>query len=194
MEGTAHAGSLTLGPVTLTDVAANLEVKSGSANIPSFDAGLLGGRIHAQGSIVPGEKPGYQLEGRFEQVNAANLGQLLGMAWTGNALDGEGKVELAGFTDKDLAASAKGSLHFDWRHGAIADKGDVDVPQQLVRFDRWTAEAEIANGAITLKENQIQRGPRKLAVTGSAIFGDPPRVTFGEREETRVAVGKQAKP
>ncbi len=193
-QGTAHAGLLILGPVTLTDVTAGLQIKSGSADIPSLDAGLLGGQFHAQGSIVPGDKPGYKLEGRFKQLSAADLGRLLGMTWTGNAIDGDGKIELAGFTDKDLAASAKGSLHFDWRHGAIAEKGDVDVPQQLVRFDRWTAEAEIVDGAITLKQNQIQRGPRKLAVTGSASFGNPPRVTFGVPEETRAAASKNAKP
>ena len=32
------------------------------------------------------------------------------------------------------------------------------VPPALARFDRWTADAEIANGALTLKENQVKRG------------------------------------
>ena len=194
LEATARADSLILGPVTLNHAAAILEIKSGAAEIQSLDAGLLSGRIHAQGTIVPGEKPDYQLEGRFDQVSATELGQLLGMTWTGNAIDGEGKIELAGFTAKDLAASAKGSLHFDWKHGAMAEKGDLDIPPELVRFDRWTADAEIADGAVTLKQNQLQRGPRKLAVTGSASFGDPPKITFGSPDETRAAANKQAKP
>ena len=50
----------------------------------------------------------------------------------------------------------------------------------LAKFDRWTADAEIADGAITLKQNQVQHGAHKAAVEGAAIFGDPPRVTFGQ--------------
>jgi len=194
INGTARAVSLVLGPVILKDAAATLHILSDRAEIESLDTGLLGGRVHAHGSIVPAEKPDYKLEGQFEQVNPAELGRLLGMTWTGKGIDGTGTVEMAGFTDTDLGASAKGSLHFDWRHGAITENGDSDTPAALSRFDRWTADADIADGAITLKQNQVLNGARKLAVAGSATFGDPPRVTFGEPQEIRAAAGKQAKP
>ena len=112
------------------------------------------------------------------------------MNWSGNPIEGTGEVELAGFADRDLAASAKGSIHFDWRHGSVTATGDVETPPALVRFDRWTADAEVGNGAITLKQNQLQHGARKLAVDGSATFGDPPQVTFGEPQDTRAANGR----
>jgi hypothetical protein len=48
----------------------------------------------------------------------------------------------------------------------------------LTRFDRWTADAEIADGAITLKQNQVQQGVRKRAVEASVALGDPARVAF----------------
>jgi hypothetical protein len=194
LEGTARANSMVIGAVTLEDAAANLHLGPDGAEIQSFDAGLLGGRIHLQGSILPGNKPDYKLEGRFDQVNAAELGKLLGMTWSGNAIDGTGKVELGGFTDKDLAASANGSLHFDWRRGAVTEKGEGDIPPALARFDRWSGDAEIASGAITLKQNAVQQGGTKLAVAGSATFDDPPRVTFGESQETRAADTRQTKP
>jgi len=143
--------------------------------------------------VVPGEKPDYKLKGQFRELNASDLGRLLGMNWSGNPIGGGGEVELAGYTDRDLAASAKGSLHFDWRNGAVAGSGDLEVPPMLTKFDRWTADAEIANGAITLKQNQVQRGVRKLAAEGAAIFGDPPQVTFGPRQDARAAED-QAKP
>jgi hypothetical protein len=190
LEGSVLAHTLVLGPVTLNDVNTAIHIQADGAAIESLDAGLFGGHLHAKGIVVPGDKPDYKLEGRFDKLNAAEMGRLLGMTWTGNALDGEGQVELVGFTDKDLATSAKGSLHFDWRGGAIADNGEVDTPPALAKFDRWTAEAEIANGAITLKENHVQQGSRKLAVEGSATFGDPPRVTFGEPQDARAAAGQ----
>lgn len=194
LEGTVRAGSVVLGPVTLKPAEADLAVERNGVDVSSLDAGLLGGRIHLQGSIVADDKPDYKVEGQFEEVDAAQLGRLLGMTWTGKAISGSGKIELAGFADKDLAASAKGSLHFDWRRGAIAEQGDAEVPGVLAGFDHWIADASIADGAITLKQNQVQRGARKMAVTGSATFGDPPRVTFSAPEETRAATGKQAKP
>jgi hypothetical protein len=189
LDGTVVAHTLVLGPITLSDVDGAVRIQPEGTDIESLDAGFLGGHIHAKGSAVPGDKPSYKFEGQFDQLNAAEVGRLLGMAWTGNALDGTGQVELVGFTDTDLASSAKGSLHFDWRRGSIADNGEVETPPALARFDRWTADAEIANGAITLKENQVQHGSRKLAVEGSATFGDPPRVTFGEPQDARAATG-----
>ena len=190
LDGSVIAHTLVLGPVTLNEVNAAIRVQSDRTDIESLDAGLLGGHIHAKGSVVPGDKPDYKFEGRFDQLGAVEMGSLLGMTWTGNALDGTGQVELAGFTDKDLATSAKGTLHFDWRRGSIADNGEVETPPALVKFDRWTAEAEIANGAITLKENHVLHGSRKLAVEGSATFGDPPRVTFGESPDARAAAAQ----
>ena len=185
LQGTVRANDLVLGPVTLTGAEASLRIQPDGADIQSLDAGLLGGHLHAEGSIVPGQEPNYKLKGEIHQVNAADLGRLLDMTWSGNPIEGTGEVEMAGFTDRDLAASAKGSIHLDWRRGGVANAGDVGAPPILARFDRWTADAEIAKGAITLKANQVQRGVRKSAIDASATFGDPPRVTFGEPEDAR---------
>ena len=59
------------------------------------------------------DKPGYSFEGDFERLNVADLGRLLGLRWTGQPLGGQGKVELSGYTDRDLAGSAKGTLQFE---------------------------------------------------------------------------------
>jgi hypothetical protein len=52
------------------------------------------------------------------------------------------------------------------------------VPPPLARFDRWTGDAEIADEAITLKRNQVQRGAHKVAVEASVTLSDPPKFTF----------------
>ena len=83
------------------------------------------------------------------------MGALLGLRWAGGGFSGNGKIELSGYSADDLSASAKGDLHFDWRNGAMgnqpsaASKADP-VPAALGRFDRFTADASIANGTITL--------------------------------------------
>jgi hypothetical protein len=48
----------------------------------------------------------------------------------------------------------------------------------LAHFDRWTAEAEIANGAFMLKENQVKRGTHTTQVQAAVTFTDPPKVAF----------------
>jgi hypothetical protein len=58
------------------------------------------------------------------------------------------------------------------------------IPPSLARFDRWTADADIANGAITLKQSQVQQGGRRRAVDAAVNFGVPPKVTFAAPSET----------
>jgi hypothetical protein len=97
---------------------------------------------------------------------------------------------LAGFAGKDLVNSAKGRLDFDWRKGAITGRSGTSteiLPSAVTRFDHWTGEFEIANGAVTLKENQVQQGPRKETVNASITFGEPPKVSFGQLKNAAVA-------
>jgi len=205
LEGRVNADSLILGPVTLRGASATLRVLSTGAEITGLDAGLLGGRVHGSGTLRAvgsnQEKPSYTMEGRFERLKPVAVGQLLGLRCSGSAFDAEGRIELSGFTDKDLADSVKGTLHFDWRYGAVslpagahgsdaagsppALAASASVPPALARFDRWTAEAAIANGSITLKQNQVQRGSHKQAVDATVTLGDPPKVTFAAPKETQ---------
>jgi hypothetical protein len=180
-QGTVKADSLELGPVTLEDFVASLRVSTTSAEITSADAGILGGQIHLTGKIESGAKPGYLLDGSVQKVNPADLCRVMELKCTGGSFDGDGKLEMAGYTGKDLANSAKGTVHFDWRKGAISGRTGTSaegVPPMVARFDRWSGDAEIANDAVTLKENQVQQGARKGLVKASVSFGDPPKVSF----------------
>ena len=190
LDGTLKADSLVLGPVTLHDATAMVRIQPAEAAVTSLDAALLGGRVHVSGTVTSGATPAYLLEGEFDKLGAAPLCQLLGLRCTGGVFNGNGKVALSGFTGKDLAASAKGALHFEWRNGAV--RGHVAppagaVPHALARFDRWTGDAKIANGAVTLAENQVQQGSRKATVEASVPFSAPLRVTFTVPKEASTA-------
>jgi hypothetical protein len=182
-EGTAKAETLLLGPLTLHDATAALSLTDAGAEITGFDAAMLGGHVHGTGAIHPPngdrDKPAYNIEATLEKLNPEDMGELAGALWRGGELNADGKVELSGFTEEDLASSAHGTLHFDWRRGSVAGEGeDAAVPAALARFDRWTADAEIANGAITLKDNAVKLGARKAAIDGAVAFGDPAKLTF----------------
>ena len=194
LEGTVKADSLVLGPVTLTEATAGLRILQTGAEITDLEADLLGGHVHGGGTLSTAgtdeAKPAYTLEGHFEKLSPAAVGQLLGLKWSGRAFEADGKIELSGFTATDLASSAKGTVHFEWRHGMAAARNGgspmVDaVPEVLTRFDRWTAVADIANGTATLKDNEVQQGFRKRAVEGALTFGDPPKVSFAVPKVTQ---------
>jgi hypothetical protein len=186
-EGTVRADSLTLGPVKLQGVSASLRVLPTGVEISNVDAGLFGGSIHLAGSLVKPasdqDKPAYTFDGDFQNLDVTSIGALLGLRWAGTPLNGNGKIDLTGYTGKELAASAHGALHFESRRGAIGNQPSDSanagpVPASLSRFDRWAGDAAIANGGITLDQNVVSVGARKQSVQATITFGDPPKVSF----------------
>lgn len=179
-QGTVKAGSLKLGPIALQSFAADIKVNPVVADINAIDGGLLGGQVHLSGKVEAGDKPSYTLEGSFQNVNPAELCRILALKCSGAGLDGDGRIELAGYDAKDLAASAKGAIHFVWKKGGVAGHAtSTDAPPPLlVRFDKWTADAEIAGGAATLRDNQVQQGKRVSPAKATVTFTDPPKVSF----------------
>lgn len=197
-EGTAKAETLTLGPLSLHDATAALNLTDAGVEITSIDAGVLGGHVHGTGAIHPpsgdGGKPAYMFEAAFEKLNPAAVGELAGSRWKGGQLNADGKVELSGFTTEDLSSSAHGALHLDWKHGNVAAEGEAAaVPAELAHFDHWTGDAEIANGAIKLKDNTVRLGGRKGTVEGTLAFGDPATLTLAAPKVTQAKQVTQAK-
>ena len=191
VEGTVTADSFLLGPVTLQNVAASLRIVPTGAEITSFDGTLFGGTVHLAGTLTrpasDRDKPDYTLGGDFQKLNVADVGRLLGLRWTGGALHGSGNLELSGYADADLASSAKGDLHFECGQGSISNAKSAvalgaiksePIPAALARFDRWSGDAAIANGALQLGQNQLFAGARKHSVEASVTLGDPPQITF----------------
>jgi hypothetical protein len=185
LAGTVTADSLTLGPFTLTGVTAVIKVKSASAEATSFDAGMFGGHLHGTATLSPGDKPDYTLEAAFTNVNPEQAGQLAGIKCSGGAIDGNGKIELAGYSDIDLGKSAKGTVHFEWRHGTVAGVG---VPAALAHFDRWSGDPTLAENSMTLKGSEAQRGTAKIPVAAAVTFGNPAKVTFDPAAK-QIAIG-----
>jgi hypothetical protein len=175
IEGTVEADSLVLGPATLKSVRADVRFKPNGVEITGLDARLLGGAMHVAGTLTSGDKPAYMFEGNFEKLNPVAVGQMLGEKWRGGTFDANGKIELTGYSGSDLADSAKGTLHFEWRRGMAGGR----VPQQLARFDHWTGDAAIAGSKVALGQNEIVLGSRKQAVDASVTLSEPPRLTFG---------------
>ncbi len=181
MEGTITADSLAMGPVTLAKASATVRLEDDHADVSAFTANVLGGQVQASGTVRwPASDqagPSYRAEAHFDAVSAAALGQLLAVRWSGGPVTANGKIALSGFTGKDLAGSAKGTLQFDWQHGGVAGV------KPLAHFGEWSGDAAIAGGGVTLGENQLVASGRKLAVEGAVTFGKPSKVQFAAAKQ-----------
>ena len=199
MEGTIEAGTLLLGPVTLQAPSVSLRISPEGAELSDLKADVLGGRLSGSGALhrssTDPNTPDYTLDCHFDKLSAPAVGQLLGLEWSGGTLNADGKVDLSGFTGKDLAQSAKGDLHFEWLRGTMpAPAAEIqDDPQPVeatpdaaptpLHFSRWTADAEIADGAVTLKNSRVFVGSRAQPLEASLTLTDPSklRLTFPKR-------------
>ena len=207
LDGTVKVDSLDLGPVTLRKTTAMVKIQASGAKITTLDAGLLGGQLHGSGSLSAptseGNPPAYSFEGTFSRLIAPAVGRLLGLRWSGGDLNARGRIELSGFTADSLAASVTGRLHFDWRRGAVAapataqatnSPGLARIPPALARFDRWTGDAVIENGKMTLQQSQVVRGRSVQSVEATLTFGEPPQVSFAGVKEASAAAGFMRSP
>jgi hypothetical protein len=185
LEGIVTAGSLILGPVKLEKPTGALRITQSGAEVTGLEAGLLGGVVHGSGTLGIDHTghilPNYALTADFSKLNPSAVGLILRQHWSGGAMDADVKVALSGFTDKDLAGSAKGDLHFEWRHGVVGG-GPSGLP---ARFDRWSGDAEISNGNIALKDNQLADGAHKRRVDASVKLDNPPSFSIVPARETQ---------
>jgi hypothetical protein len=133
------------------------------------------------------------LEGSFEKLSPEAVCKLLELRCKGGTISGDGKLAFAGFAGEDVGATAKGTMHFHWRRGTLTTAAGAAEPTALARFTRWTGEAAIANGAMTLEQNQVQRGDRATPVQATLTFGKPPKVAFGTNTPHKPQHGKVAK-
>jgi hypothetical protein len=183
LQGVVKADGFVLGPVTLAGVTANVSIDATGATITSLDAGLLGGQVHGAGTISFDQgKPAYAFTGQVEKLNPAQVGRLVGLQATGRSFDAEGKIDLSGFSGKDLPAVAVGKFHFEWRRGTVSAAGG---PAALARFDDWSGDAAVAGGAVSLQGTEVQQGSRKQAVDAKVTLGAAPKVIFTAAKEAR---------
>ena len=176
MEGTIAADSFAIGPVQLAKASATVKIEDDHADVSDLTGDILGGQVQASGILRWAADnqagPSYAVEAHFDGVSAAALGQLLALRWLGGPIKADGKIALSGFTAKDLAASAQGTLDFDWRTGGMTGA------KPLAHFNEWSGDAAIADGAVTLGKNQLVSGGHELAARGAVTFAKPPKAQF----------------
>jgi len=187
------ADSLTLGPVTLQKPEAEIRFLRDAVAVKHWKAGLLGGTAEGTGSFAWTDgKPRYGFDGSFTHVSAVALGTLVGGAWTGGPVSGTGSLQVSGRNAADLAASAAGTLHFDWQHGGgLVAAG---LAAAATSFDDWSGTAAIQAGKVVLGENTLLARRKSSSVAGFVPWGGPAEFAVAPEDGKPAAVSapKQA--
>jgi len=178
VEATVKADALTVGPTTFKGLTAALHIGGNHISASTIDAALLGGTLHATGEFEAAansrQRPAYKFEASFHKLQPTAVAQLVSIKGTGTSFDGSGHLELSGYTTPELAASAKGSMHFAWTKGTLAA-----APASLAHFDQWSGDAAIESGKLTVGQNAITGSKSAAPVSATVGLGESHKLDFG---------------
>jgi uncharacterized protein involved in outer membrane biogenesis len=163
LDGTIHIAHLNAGQVEIANASADLTLRDGSLEVRSLDGRTLGGVLHAMGAVALASTPSYDAEVQLRHTSAPELAQLLKEHWGPGTIDLYGDLAMSGTTASSLSSSAKGTLQWRWAGGALPQL--TSTP--LHRFDRWSGDGKVANGAIAITSSEVTNGGATAAVSGT---------------------------
>lgn len=163
LDGTVHVGRLAMGAVEVAGASAGLTLRDGTLQLRGFDGKVLGGTVHARGTIVLDSAPTYQMDWQLDHVNAPELSQLLDENWGPGVLDLSGRLSMKGATPGDLSSSARGILAWEWTNGALPEL----TASPMREFDRWSGAGTVAKGTLTVTNSDVAAEGATAPVTGT---------------------------
>ncbi len=202
MRLTLQANTFTLDRLTLAHltVAAhrNPDDPARSLLVDSFHATLFGGQLLATGTLSQSDAgPSFQLHLDARDLQPALLSALWStyrttrqiaanqpasssqsgnLSFSGGKLSGTADLTTQGGTETQWIASATGSLHFDWTHGNLSSSTSV-ANIAAGSFNRWTGQATLQAGRLTLDANKLTRRGHSETLVGTLPFGGPPQLS-----------------
>lgn len=178
LNGTVHAGTLSIGRLKLTNATASIAVQDRRLKLLSLDGAALGGSAHASGSIQRASGgPQYALDLTWTGVKLADAGSIFHENWGSGTMDGHAALNLHGYSG--LASSATGNFRWiingrwggDWTGTASgAEPSLLSTGETLLGKSRKARKAGpqwAASGAIADQILQIKSGPAEGTISFS---------------------------
>ncbi len=172
LSGSVRSGVLMVGPLAIHDAVAQVSVEGSTLHLESLKGRAMDGVFLSTGSLdVSSGTPHYLLDSSITGASAPAAAGLFDESWGPGTLDLSARLDLSGYTTEQLAASAKGTLHGDWTHGALPGQS------ALGRFEQWQFDGHVAGEKVTLGTSMLtpastsRRNPApNVPVTGSISF------------------------
>lgn len=212
LNGTIHAGTLSIASLKLSNVRAAIAVDNGRLNIVSLDAATLGGSTHVTGSIQKSsDGPLYALNLTCSDIKLTEVATLFHEKWGTGSIGGQANLSLHGYSD--LAASATGDFRWilngtwagTWPENVAEPallNASLNPPQELTRTRSrtsakpaaasWTAAGTISNQTLILSKGPAQGTisfDRRLDLDWTAL-GTGEAATENATEETAPEASK----
>lgn len=194
LQGTVQCGTLTLGRLPLHNAVTSLAMEGKTLTIVSFDAGAMGGTLHASGAVTAEDGTlRWRLDTRLTGVKVAEAARLFQEEWGTGTVSGETKLTMSGYHAPELASSASGEFRFVWQNGGMAESGGA-AQASLGNFTRWSGTGSIANRVITLTNGGVWQGGHQTAATGTVSFDRALDLTLETRKGPQTITGTLQHP
>lgn len=196
LNGTVHAGTLSIGALRLSNATASITVRDRRLNLLSLDGRALGGSAHASGSIQPAsDGPQYALDLTWTGVKLADAGILFHENWGPGTMDGHARLNLHGYSG--LASTATGDFRWivngrwggEWGGATEAEPLLLSTRQTLSRSHKsgpqWAASGTIADQSVS-----VTSGPAR----GTIAFSRKLNLLWNEEPESARSVTESRAP
>jgi hypothetical protein len=172
LSGTVQVGALSMGKLVVHDAVGAIDISGHSIKIRSLNGRLANGTVHLGGAMdASGDQPEYKVDVQVTNASTNALGSIFDERWGGGQANVSAQLQMSGFDAQDLAASATGTVRWDWTKGGLAAEEPLPVAAQSVaRFDQWSADAAIANSTITITHSLLARGQEAIPLSGTISF------------------------
>lgn len=171
LAGLHASGSLVINRAIVRNLVATrattkLNLDQGKLRLSDLRADVLGGKHRGEWRAdFTGKQPVYTGSGALDGSSLAQLADLMGDEWISGSANAKYQMELAGFSAADLTESAKGTLHFEMREGALPHIVLASVP---LRVRRFTGTLTLLQGEIQVQEATLEAPSATYSVTGTA--------------------------
>lgn len=205
--GTLTVNQLAIRNLFATRLTTKLSLEQGKVRLSDLRADVLGGKHRGEWRAdFTAKTPAYSGSGELDGFSLSQLADVMHDNWISGTANAKYQIDLAGLFSAELANSAKGSLHFDMRDGALPHilltstplrvrhfTGMLAVRQGEIEFQEATLDSPTSSYAVTGKASQsrkldfklVPEGAPGLTVTGTL---SEPRVAPVHRPETQAAL------
>ena len=172
LSGTMHISALSAGRLLVHDATGTLGINGNSITVHSLNGTLAGGTVHLRGAAdMLGDQPSYHLDVQLTNAAPSGLAGLFAERWGGGSMNVSTQLQMTGFAADDLARSAKGTVHWDWRKGGLVTEDPLPADAEpFAHFDNWTADAAVDDRTITITHSLLARGENAIPLSGTISF------------------------
>ncbi len=164
--GTLTAYRAVVRNLIATRVSAKLQLDQGKLRLSDVSAEVFGGRHQGEWRAdFTAKPPVYAGNGTLDGVALAEVADAMQDNWIAGTAGARYQLELAGFSFGELVESAKGSLRFDMRDGALPH---VMVSAAPLRIRRFTGVLTAKDNDIELQDASLEAPTANYAVSGKA--------------------------